>query len=62
MDDNLDIGDLVLMKGDTAHGVSKIDPSTKFEHFASGRWMGLFAINKVHESNKIANSQTIVET
>ena len=62
VDDNLDIGDLVLMKGDAAHGVSKIDPSTKFKHFSSGRWMGLFAINKVHGSNEIANSQIIVET
>ena len=59
VDDNIDVGDLVLLRGDVPHGVEKIDPNKEFELLSSGRWMGLFAINKLQGSNKIENSKTI---
>tara|TARA_A100001011_G_C14264891_1_gene824208 strand:+ start:378 stop:1133 length:756 start_codon:yes stop_codon:yes gene_type:complete len=56
VDDYVESGDLILMNGDLPHGVQKIDPEKDFNLYGSGRWMGLFAINKVAGSEKAPNS------
>jgi hypothetical protein len=61
VDDYVEPGDLILIRGDLPHGVRRIDPEKKFDLLSTGRWMGLFAINKVEGSNKAANSQSVMK-
>lgn len=60
VDDHIEPGDLILIRGDLPHGVSKIDPTVDLNLLTKGRWMGLFAINKVEGSNKASNSQRVI--
>ena len=60
IDDHLNIGDLVIFDASLNHGVEKIDPiEDDLLLDKSGRWMGLFAINKLENSNKIKNSKRV---
>ena len=36
-----------------------IDPEKDFNMLSQGRWMGLFAINKVEGSKKASNSKPV---
>ena len=60
IDDHLDIGDLVIFDASLHHGVEKIDPAKdNILLDRSGRWMALFAINKLANSDKIKNSKKV---
>ncbi len=61
IDDHVEPGDLILMNADLPHGVKKIDPDQDFNVNSSGRWMGLFAINKVAGSTKVPDSKPLNE-
>jgi hypothetical protein len=52
-----DIGDIVLYDATIPHGVDLIDPKSK-NHWLNfkGRWMMLFATNKLSNSDHIKNS------
>jgi len=50
---------LILIRGDIPHGVRMIDPEKDFNMLSQGRWMGLFAINKVEGSKKASNSKPV---
>lgn len=50
-------GDVILFNGKMTHGVEIIDEEKTFDPFdLKGRWMCLFAINKLANSNVIGNS------
>ena len=59
IDDHIHPGDLILIRGDIPHGVRMIDPEKDFNMLSQGRWMGLFAINKVEGSKKASNSKPV---
>ncbi len=59
IDDYVHPGDLILIRGDIPHGVRMIDPEKDFNMLSQGRWMGLFAINKVEGSKKASNSKPV---
>ena len=59
LDDYAEKGDLLLMRGDLPHGVRPVDSEKEFKLYSTGRWMGLFAINKTVSNNKISNSKKI---
>src|SRR6185312_6501703 len=50
-------GDIVLVNARCTHGVGKIDPEASFDPLSdAGRWMMLFAVNKVAGNTAIANA------
>ena len=61
IDDYVSIGDLILFSPQLVHGVDIIDPDNKDNNFISskGRWMCLFAVNKLNTNNLISNSSEI---
>lgn len=61
IDDHVNIGDLILFSPQMIHGVDTIDSDNKDNNFLSfsGRWMCLFAVNKLNSNNIISNSQEI---
>lgn len=61
IDDYVNIGDLILFSPQMVHGVDIIDPDNKDNNFLSftGRWMCLFAVNKLNNNNIISDSQEI---
>jgi len=61
IDNHVNIGDLVIFKANLNHGVEKIDPSTKPDLLNfKGRWMVLFATNKLINNKKIKNSKKFI--
>ena len=57
LDEVSDVGDVVYFNALTPHGVEMIDPKEKLNWLSfKGRWMLLFAINKVAGNSKITNS------
>ena len=53
------IGDVILFKADSIHGVDAIDPEAAFEPIrGQGRWMCLSAITKPSGSTAIEDSKT----
>lgn len=57
IDDYSDIGDLIIFKANLPHGVNRIDPNSKNNPLsAKGRWMTLFATNKLPNNTKILDS------
>ena len=57
LDDISEPGDVVYFNAQVAHGVERIDPD-KAEDWLSfeGRWMMLFAVNKLSSNSQIQNS------
>ena len=50
-------GDILLFNSRCTHGVSPIDPAEAFDPLSpKGRWMMLFAVNKIAGNNSIANA------
>ena len=50
-------GDVILFNGKMIHGVDIIDEEKIFDPLGmNGRWMCLFAVNKIANSNTIGNS------
>ncbi|OGI18269.1 MAG: hypothetical protein A3B68_04335 [Candidatus Melainabacteria bacterium RIFCSPHIGHO2_02_FULL_34_12] len=63
IDDFCDIGDVVYMNAQMPHGVSPIDPKDPCDWMSfKGRWMLLFAINKLSENEQIENSKDLGKT
>jgi hypothetical protein len=57
LDDVAGIGDVVYFNAQTVHGVESIDPQAEMDWSTfEGRWMLLFAVNKVSANDGIANS------
>lgn len=58
LDNYSDYGDLIFFKADLAHGVDKIDPDANYNPLkGNGRWMALFATNKLPKNKKIKDSK-----
>ncbi len=58
LDDHVSTGDLIIFKASLKHGVDKIDPNTKIKNLNfNGRWMVLFATNKLANNKKIKDSK-----
>ena len=56
-DDLCDYGDLVYFNAECFHGVEMIDPDESEDWLSfAGRWIMLFAVNKLAENTAIANS------
>ena len=56
-DDISDIGDIVYFNAQLSHGVERIDPEIETDWTAfKGRWMMMFAINKLSSNTVIANA------
>jgi len=59
-DDLADIGDVVLFNAQMPHGVKTIDESKKIDWLSfEGRWMMIFATNKLSNNTAIANAQDL---
>ncbi len=57
VDDIADVGDLVLFNAIIPHGVETIDPEENVEWLSfEGRWMMIFATNKLSGNTVIANA------
>ncbi len=57
VDDHLAVEDICFFKADMIHGVEAIDPEVPLDWLSfRGRWMALFAVNKVQTSQRVANS------
>ena len=57
VEDLTDIGDVIYFNAQTPHGVDVIDPHTPPDWTSfRGRWMMLFAINKLGSNTSVANS------
>jgi hypothetical protein len=57
LDDLMSFGDLTFFNAQIVHGVEKIDPPSQESWLSfQGRWMLLFAINKLAENNQISPS------
>lgn len=60
IEENLNIGDLYFFNPQLIHGVNPIDPELEFDWLSlKGRWMGLFAINKLTSNKLIGNSEDL---
>lgn len=63
LDDRLEWGDLALFNARTAHGVEPVDPDVERDWPSfEGRWIVLFAVNKLHSNDGIANSVDLGST
>jgi hypothetical protein len=57
LDDVCDIGDVVYFNAACRHGVENIDPGVEVDWLAfEGRWMLLFAVNKLFDNARVGNS------
>ena len=57
IDNFSEVGDLIFFKADIPHGVELIDPKSSSNLLEDkGRWMALFATNKLPKNNRIKNS------
>ncbi|MBI3591586.1 MAG: hypothetical protein HY094_09460 [Candidatus Melainabacteria bacterium] len=57
LDDIADVGDVIYFNAQTPHGVELIDPGYEIDWTSfQGRWMLLFAVNKLFNNNQIGNS------
>lgn len=57
IDDFSEVGDLIFFKANLPHGVEQIDPKSESNLLnVKGRWMALFATNKLPNNNEISNS------
>lgn len=57
VDNYSDLGDLIIFKANLPHGVEKIDPYIKNNPLGSkGRWMALFATNKLTKNTIVSDS------
>ena len=55
-----DIGDVYFSTANVPHGVEQIEQSKKLNWLSySGRWMGLFSINKFSEHSSIPDSKEV---
>ena len=56
-------GDIVFSNASIEHGVEKIDPDSKdaWMDFA-GRWMLLFAVNKLADNDRISNAEDVEDS
>lgn len=62
LDDIADCGDVIYFNAGIPHGVDKIDPDCKVDWYSfSGRWMLLFAVNKLFDNAKIDNAVDLEE-
>ena len=58
LDEHVSIGDLIIFKASLKHGVEKIDSNIKNTNLNfNGRWMVLFATNKLANNKKIKDSK-----
>lgn len=57
IDDLCDIGDVVLFNAQVPHGVATIDPDKALDWLNfEGRWMMIFATNKLASNDSISNA------
>ena len=57
IDDVAEIGDAVYFHAETIHGVAPVDPKESLDWLSfKGRWMGLIAVNRLHENQAVARS------
>lgn len=62
IDDICGIGDVVYMNAQISHGVLPIDPNVARDWMSfKGRWMLLFAVNKLSENTRIENAKDLGE-
>lgn len=62
LDDIAEVGDVVLFNAQLVHGVDRIDPHLPEDWLSfKGRWMLLFATNKLFDNKAIANSVDLEE-
>jgi hypothetical protein len=60
VDEISEIGDAVYFNSQTAHGVEMIDKDEKLDWLSfKGRWMMLFAVNKLAGNSQIADAQDL---
>lgn len=60
LDKEFNIGDVIFFSAEIPHGVLPIDPNTKSSWLNfEGRWMLLFAVNKVSENNDIKDAKDL---
>jgi len=63
LDDITDIGDVIYFNANTPHGVEVIDPNEPADWTSfKGRWMLLFAVNKLFNNETIQNSVDLQST
>ena len=57
LEDFTEIGDVIYFNAQTPHGVEMIDSGSDVDWLSfEGRWMLLFAVNKLFDNNEISNS------
>lgn len=57
LDDFTDYGDIIYFNAQIPHGVDKIDPGSEVDWLSfKGRWVLLFAVNKLFDNTKINNA------
>jgi hypothetical protein len=60
LDDYCDYGDVVYFNAQCTHGVQRIDPDAEPDWLSQqGRWIALFAVNKVAGNEEIGNSKDL---
>ena len=58
LDDHMNLGDVVFFNAEVVHGVDEIDPDHEMDWLSfKGRWMLLFAVNKLSSNTQISSSQ-----
>ena len=58
IENHANIGDIVMYNAEIQHGVEIVDPQKKYGWLDfKGRWMMLFATNKLHNNKSIKNSK-----
>ncbi len=60
LDELCDYGDVVYFNAKCNHGVEKIDPEEETDWLSGeGRWIALFAVNKLASNSRIADSKDL---
>ena len=58
IESHANVGDIVMYNAEIQHGVEIVDPQKKYSWLDfKGRWMMLFATNKLHNNKSIKNSK-----
>lgn len=63
VDDHCDVGDVVFFNAEHNHGVERIDPDADPDWLSQeGRWMALFAVNKLTGNEAIGDSTDLEDS
>lgn len=62
LDDTCEPGDVIYFNAECFHGVERIDPDAPVDWLSfKGRWITLFAVNKLADNTAIADSKDVEE-